>query len=342
MQHTQIAAARCVVAVALALSACTSHVPGPGDLGTAGAGTSGAFAAGGSALPGSSGTVGSIAGTGGVSNTGGGAARNAPNVAGSAGALVNPGCELGYSEHPNGKGGVNVEAVCYTPEMGFDSATSLQAFKDNVYPILNGNCSPCHSTRTRSQAPIHSDANVELAHEYALTRVNFRKPADSKLVVRMGIDRHNCFGASCKEANQKMLAAVTAWANAVAPKLAPIPALTPTGTPVSEAQVLQWIQTDKAATPAADQPFIKYTSLHELQNGGATADELNITRVAISKVLNSDARWAPTIKNPVDVSAGKGMVYRFDTRDYWGYNKGVTKLLFGGSDDDIAFALDGK
>ncbi len=39
---------------------------------------------------------------------------------------------------------------------------------------------------------------------------------------------------------------------------------------------------------------------------------------------------------------GQGIVYRFDTRDYWGYNKGVTKLLFGGSDDDIAFALDGK
>ncbi|MEI9952434.1 MAG: hypothetical protein WDO74_26510 [Pseudomonadota bacterium] len=53
---------------------------------------------------------------------------------------------------------------------------------------------------------------------------------------------------------------------------------------------------------------------------------MNIARVAISKVLNSDARWAPAIKNPVDVSAGQGIVYRFDTRDYWGYNKGVTKL----------------
>jgi hypothetical protein len=69
---------------------------------------------------------------------------------------------------------------------------------------------------------------------------------------------------------------------------------------------------------------------------------MNIARVAISKVLNSDARWAPKIVNPTDVSGGQGIVYRFDTRDYWGYNKGVTKLLFGGSDDDIAFALDGK
>ena len=40
--------------------------------------------------------------------------------------------------------------------------------------------------------------------------------------------------------------------------------------------------------------------------------------------------------NPVDVN-GRGIVYRFDVRDYWGYNKGVERLLFGGSDDDLAF-----
>jgi hypothetical protein len=291
--------------------------------------------------------VGSVGGTGGFGSPIGdgsavaGAAGGLAS-AGTAGVVVSAGCDLGYSEHSNGRGGVNVEAVCYTPEMGLDKAASLEAFTDHVYPLLQANCAGCHDSRTRAQAPIHADTNVELAHEYALTRVNFRKPADSKLVVRMGIDRHNCVGSSCKDANAKMLAAVTAWANAVAPKLSPVPALTPTGTMVNEAQVLAWIQTDKTATLAADQPFIKYTSLHELQNGGASADEMNIARVAISKVLNSDARWAPTIKNPVDVSGGKGIVYRFDTRDYWGYNKGVTKLLFGGSDDDIAFALDGK
>jgi hypothetical protein len=111
---------------------------------------------------------------------------------------------------------------------------------------------------------------------------------------------------------------------------------------VSEQEVLQWIQADQAKVAAADMDFIKYTSLHELQNAGIGPEEMNVTRVAISKVLNSDARWAPKIVNPLDVSDGKGMVYRFDTRDSWGYNKGVKKLLFGGSDDDIAFALDGK
>jgi len=52
---------------------------------------------------------------------------------------------------------------------------------------------------------------VNLAHEYALTRVNFREPANSRLVYRLSIERHNCFGESCAAASARMLAAVTAW-----------------------------------------------------------------------------------------------------------------------------------
>ena len=74
-----------------------------------------------------------------------------------------------------------------------------------------------------AQAPLHADVDVNVAHEYALTRVNFREPEDSKLVVRMGIDRHNCFGGSCVAANAKMLAAVTAWRDAIKDMIPPVP-----------------------------------------------------------------------------------------------------------------------
>lgn len=57
---------------------------------------------------------------------------------------------------------------------------------------------------------------------------------------------------------------------------------------------------------------------------------------------HSTARWAPRVVNPVDVN-GKGIVYRFDIRDYWGYTLIDTSdpdftLFYGGSDDDLAFA----
>lgn len=79
-----------------------------------------------------------------------------------------------------------------------------------------------------------------------------------------------------------------------------------------------------------------------MHNAGASAQDLNHARVGLSKALNSTARWAPEIKNPQDVN-DKGIVYRFDIRDYWGHTLIDTsdsrfKLYYGGSDDDLAFA----
>ena len=72
-----------------------------------------------------------------------------------------------------------------TDAMGFNKERSLKAFKETLHPVLRANCSGCHSTENRSgsgaQAPLHADVDVNLAHEYALTRVNFLKPENSKL-----------------------------------------------------------------------------------------------------------------------------------------------------------------
>lgn len=293
---------------------CSSNEGPPGGSGGLGQGAA------------SSGGAGDGTGTGGDGNPGSG---------GGTGVEPLPGCELGYRELSDGNGGINVEQVCWGEGM-IDKAASLAAFETTVYPILREHCSNCHSSQTHAQAPIHADGDVELAHEYALTRVNFRKPADSKFVVRMGIDRHNCFGSGCSDANTQMLAAVTDWANAVVPSLKPVPRGVPEGETVTEAQVLEWIAADKAAVAPADAPFIKYASLHEIHNAGVNADELDLARVGLAKALNTAARWAPEVASPVDVN-GKGIVYRIDTRHYWGYNKGVTKLHFGGSDDDVFF-----
>lgn len=168
----------------------------------------------------------------------------------------------------------------------------------------------------------------------------FRHPEDSKFVVRQVIDRHNCFGKSCAESGAQMLKAVEAWTSAVVSTLPEVPRSVPEATKISEQEVTQWIAADRAKLDAGDAPFMVYTTLHEMHNAGVSADRLNVARAGLSKVLNSTARWAPKIVNPVDIN-GKGMVYRFDIRDYWGYNKGVKTLIYGGSDDEI-FAGDHK
>ncbi|HUF72662.1 MAG TPA: hypothetical protein VMR74_07170 [Gammaproteobacteria bacterium] len=254
--------------------------------------------------------------------------------------------DLGYSELPDGRGGINVEAIAYTEAMGFDKQRSLEAFEETVYPVTRAYCDGCHSTEntagSSAQAPLHADVDVRLAHEYALTRVNFRKPEESKLVVRMAVDRHNCAGGDCNRAAMLMLEAVTAWRDAVADMLPEVPRGVPEGTGITEDQVLAWIEADRATIPETDHEFVKYTSFHELHNAGVSAQNLNHARVGLSKALNSTARWASEIVNPVDVN-GMGIVYRFDIRDYWGHTLIDTsdpdfQLWYGGSDDDLAFA----
>lgn len=243
----------------------------------------------------------------------------------------------------NGKGGVNYEPVLVRE--GFDKEKSLPAFEGTLYKFLRSSgCSGCHNSAAAEeygghQAPLHSDNNVELAHEYALTRVNFKDPANSKFVVRMKIDRHHCPGTGtnpCAKAAENMLKAVNDWKAQIADQLPETPRGVPQGTTLSEAEVKQWIANDKAKLPTAEQKYFVYTSMHELHNEGLTADQLNIVRAGLSKALNSTARWAPELVHPADVN-GKGILYRFDIRDYWGYNQGVKELLFGGSDDDLAF-----
>ncbi len=254
-------------------------------------------------------------------------------------ALNEPG--KGYAALPDGRGGYNFESVVRGQDSGFDMARSLQAFQQTLYPYLSSNaCSGCHNTTNTSgagaQAPIHTDANAEVAHQYALTRVNFADPANSKLVVRMRIDRHHCPKSDCASAAKDMQAAIEAWKARIADMLPEAPRLVPANVKVKDAEVEQWIAADRAQLPAADRDYIMYTSMHELHNEGLSAEELNIVRVALSKALNSTARWAPRVVNPVDVN-GRGLLYKFDIRDYWGWNKGVSRLLFGGSDDDLAF-----
>ncbi len=241
----------------------------------------------------------------------------------------------------DGRGGINYESVAVADIAGFDKVRSLVAFRDTLYPYLRSNtCIGCHNSAlgggSGAQAPLHADIDVERAHDYALTRTNFADPPNSRFVVRMALDRHNCPRSDCTQAGTDMLAAINAWKSRISDMLPTATRLLDSAVKVTEAEVEQWIAADKATLVAGDRDYIVYTSMHELHNEGLTADELNIVRAGLSKALNSVARWAPAVVNPVDVN-GKGLLYKFDMRDYWGWNKGVTRLLFGGSDDDLAF-----
>lgn len=200
----------------------------------------------------------------------------------------------------------------------FDRESSVAAFERTLYPVLREHCAACHSEPPEGtgQLPLHASADVNTAHEHALARTNLRQVATSKLVERQGVEGHHCW-SDCVQDGNVMRMQAQAWADAVRDTL-PESTLPRFEGEVSEAQVLQWIDADRANVSPADSQYLVYSSLHRLHNMQASPDDMNTARAGLSKILNSTSMYGPKIVNPVAIDPYY-LVYRFDIRDYWGY-----------------------
>ena len=83
---------------------------------------------------------------------------------------------------------------------------------------------------------------------------------------------------------------------------------------ISEPSVLSAIREDLARTSERSRPFLRYFSLAHLYNAGASEEELDTYRAALSKLINS-LSWHREITPPTSVDASK-TVFRIDLRDY--------------------------
>ena len=91
-------------------------------------------------------------------------------------------------------------------------------FAANVYPLLTLYCSGCHSDNAAiPQSPYFASADVEVAYEAVQSKIDLDTPANSRLVVRLGREFHNCWTNSCTNDGATMQAAVTAMANLIDP-----------------------------------------------------------------------------------------------------------------------------
>jgi hypothetical protein len=203
----------------------------------------------------------------------------------------------------------------------FDGQSSLQVFEQTLYPILRQHCAMCHSEppEGRMQLPLHASSDPATAHMWALTKINLRQPEKSRLPQRQELEGHHCW-SDCKANSAEILQATHVWADAVRASL-PVSTLMVHQGEVTEQEVLGWINADKSKLAPGDAQYIKYASLHRIQNSGATPDDMNLARVGLSKILNSTSIGGPKIANPVAIDP-YFLVYRFDTRDYWGFNNG--------------------
>ena len=88
-------------------------------------------------------------------------------------------------------------------------------FAATVYPLLTQYCSRCHSSNaTTPQSPFFAESDVDVAYAAVRAKISLDTPADSRLVVRLRDEFHNCW-TDCGQSAAIMQAAVQDFADRV-------------------------------------------------------------------------------------------------------------------------------
>ena len=113
--------------------------------------------------------------------------------------------------------------ILLTPPPSLDPGASKNfpadpsAFQALIHqPVLVPNCGGCHSSDSAiAQAPYFADPDITAAYDAAKSKINLDTPANSRLVIRLRSEFHNCWSGSCAADAQVMEDAITAFANGI-------------------------------------------------------------------------------------------------------------------------------
>lgn len=90
-------------------------------------------------------------------------------------------------------------------------------FASTVYPLVRQYCARCHAPSAASpQSPFFASNNVDEAYAAARARINLDNPAQSRFVVRLDPEFHNCW-SDCGSNASTMLAAIQAMTDQIQP-----------------------------------------------------------------------------------------------------------------------------
>jgi hypothetical protein len=99
-------------------------------------------------------------------------------------------------------------------------------FSTTVYPVLANFCVDCHSSSSAvkqqpffAEGPANDADALTIAYEAAKSKMDLDDPANSRFVLRLRNESHNCWTASCASDANDMQAAVQQLADLVQPTL---------------------------------------------------------------------------------------------------------------------------
>lgn len=90
------------------------------------------------------------------------------------------------------------------------------SFAATVHPLLTTYCANCHvDTAAIAQAPFFAMSDVDTAYDAARSKIEIDDPANSRLVVRLGSEFHNCW-SDCVANAAEMLASIQSFIDSIA------------------------------------------------------------------------------------------------------------------------------
>ncbi|MDZ7668827.1 MAG: LamG domain-containing protein [Gammaproteobacteria bacterium] len=90
------------------------------------------------------------------------------------------------------------------------------AFETTVYPLLTDFCADCHTDSAAvPQSPFFASGDLAAAYDAAKTRMDLDAPGNSRFVLRLGEEFHNCWTDSCASDAAVMEAAIADLADGI-------------------------------------------------------------------------------------------------------------------------------
>lgn len=131
-----------------------------------------------------------------------------------------------------GTGGREIQLLEPTPQDPGGSkrfpATPPEGFFE-VYSLLDQHCSNCHqadsataqspffAAGSRTDDDIESSPEYLLAYQASIPKINLNDPAQSRFVIRVGNEKHNCWTSDCEADAEVLRTAIQAMADLIAP-----------------------------------------------------------------------------------------------------------------------------
>jgi len=161
-------------------------------------------------------------------------------------------------------------------------------------PILTEYCAACHSSSAaKPEQPFFADADVARAYDAARPKIDLDHPAESRLVVRLREDFHNCW-SDCAANSAEMQAAIEAFAAQV-----PVSGVA-ANLVVSKALRLA----DGTVASGGNRYEASQIALWEFKEGaGTTAFDTSGVNPAINLTLTGDIGWVGGWG--IDIRSGK-------------------------------------